>query len=265
MSFQIHIPQIPAMANRITLYWELNGGHQYTEHILPQGVIEIVFNLAEPIKAKLPGSTSLIPAPLCFAQGIHTHSIMAYYSGSHHLFGIRLQPHAVRRFLGILSSELRNQAVDVTLIKPWYLGLWHQLVEAKTFQERVKLIEKTFPIDNTAICPRSAAICEIFYSNDTDAFQSVDQLSGKVCYSTRQLNRKSHEFFGFSAEELVLYKKFLHSVNLMHHSHLKLGDIGLQSRFYDQPHFNRVFKSFTGIIPKQYQAQKSGLPFHLFK
>jgi AraC-like DNA-binding protein len=264
MNFQIHIPQNPTIAGRINFLWEFNGGHQYTEYILPQGVIEIVFNLADPVKGKLHGSDSLISAPLCFAQGIHTRTLIAYFSGSHHLFGIRLQPHAIKSLLGIISSELTNQAIDVTLVKSEFHILWHQLIEAKTFQERVKLIEKAFPLDTTAVCPRSAAICEFFFSGNIDAFQSVDKLAQKVCYSTRQLSRKSHEFFGFSVEELVLYMKFMHSVNLMHHNHLKLGDVALQSGFYDQSHFNKVFKSFTGITPGKYQTQKLTLPFHLF-
>ncbi|MEX0648516.1 MAG: helix-turn-helix domain-containing protein, partial [Balneolaceae bacterium] len=124
--------------------------------------------------------------------------------------------------------------------------------------------ENAFHFDTTAVCSRSAAICEFFFSGSINAFQSVDKLARDVCYSTRQLGRKTHEFFGFPPEELVLYKKFMHSVNLMHHSHHKLGDIALQSGFYDQSHFNRGFKSFAGITPRKYQARKSALPFHLF-
>jgi AraC-like DNA-binding protein len=264
MSFQIHLPQNTIVGNHVACLWEISGGHQYTERILPKGVIEIVFNLAEPIKAKLPNRSTIIQAPLCFVQGIHTHVLTAYYTGSHHLFGIRLKPHAVKGFLSMISPELRNQSIDVTLVKPEFRNLWNQLGEAKTFQERVTVIERTFRFDSVLPCARSAAICDFFFSGHMDAFRSVDILARKVCYSPRQLNRKSHEFFGLSAEELVLYKKFMYSVNLIHQDQLKLVDIALESGFYDQPHFNRVFKSFTSLTPKEYRTLKTDLPFHLF-
>ncbi len=264
MDFQIHIPQHTMASNHITCLWELSGGHQYTEYILPQGVIEIVFNLDEPIRAILPNESTFIQAPFCFIQGIHTHVVTADYSGSHHLFGIRLHPYAVKDFLNILSPELSNQSIDAILVNPEFRKLWNQLGEANTFQDRVKLVERTFRFDSAPECPRSVAICELFYSGKIDSFQSVDHLARKVCYSSRHLNRKSHEFFGLSAKELVLYKKFMYSVNLMHSDQSKLVDIALKSGFYDQPHFNRVFKSFTGLTPKEYRIQKTDLPFHLF-
>lgn len=266
MNFQIHIPPYPITSNPIACLWELSGGHKYTEFILPQGVIEVVFNLSEPIKGQLPNSSKFIQAPLCFIQGIHTQVLTAYYSGLHHLFGIRLQPYAVKRFLNILPSELSNQSIDVTLIKPEFKNLWVQLGEAKTFQDRVAMVESMFRYDWTSECTRSVAICEFFLSGQIDCFQSVDHLAREICYSSRHLTRKAHELFGLSTEELILYKKFMNSVNLMHSDsdQSKLVDVALKSGFHDQPHFNRVFKSFSGLTPKEYRLQKTDLPFHLF-
>jgi AraC-like DNA-binding protein len=264
VDFQIHIPKNNTLADCILFLWELKGGHEYTEQILPQGVIEIVFNLADPIEGQLTDKNELIATPSCFVQGIHTRSVIANYSGSHHLFGIRLLPHALRS-LGVLSYELTNQVVDFTLFKPGFRTIWNQLGEAKNFQSRVKIIEKNFKHNNFLLCPRSAVISKLFISDNITSFQSVDVLAGKVCYSTRQLNRKISEFFGISAQELILYKKFMHSVKLIHHDDSNLGEISYLSGFYDQPHFNRVFKCFTAMTPREYQMTKTTLPFHLFK
>jgi AraC-like DNA-binding protein len=57
----------------------------------------------------------------------------------------------------------------------------------------------------------------------------------------------------------------MHAVKLMHHNDSKLGEISYLSGFYDQPHFNRVFKFFAEMTPKEYQMVKTALPFHLFK
>jgi AraC-like DNA-binding protein len=263
-SSQIYFPRNTLAGSYIACLWEFRGGHQYTEYILPQGVIEIVFNLAEPIFGKLPNSSTFAKAPLCFIQGIHTHTLIAHYSGLHHLFGIRIHPYAVRDFLNILSPEINNQAIDATLVRQEFRNLWNQLGEAKTFQDRVLVVLNTLRFDSTPGCPRSARICELFNSGPLE-FQSVDQLARKVCYSSRHLNRKSQELFGLSAEELVLYKKFMSSVQLIHRNQSsRLIDIALDSGFYDQSHFNRVFKTFTGLTPREYRLQKENFPFHLF-
>jgi AraC-like DNA-binding protein len=50
----------------------------------------------------------------------------------------------------------------------------------------------------------------------------------------------------------------------MHGPKRSLTDIAIEAGFYDQAHFCRVFKNFSGLTPKQYQQQRGDLPFHLF-
>ncbi len=202
--------------------------------------------------------------PACFIQGINTHVINAKYIGQQHLFGIRLQPHMIQSLLGIMPSELNNTVVDLTLIKPGFRLIWEQLMEADSFAERVRVIETLFPVLAETDCVRTQKLSQLFLSDSIQSFQSLNQLSNEVYYSTRQLNRKAHSIFGMSAEELVIYKKFLHSVNLMHGAKTTLTDIAYRSGFYDQSHFCRIFKSYTGITAKEYRNNKSELPFHLF-
>jgi AraC-like DNA-binding protein len=215
------------------------------------------------LRGELPGNRSF-SAPLCFIQGVNTETINVCYSGKHHLFGIRLQPEMVKGLLGIMPSELKNTLIDLTLIKPGFNILWHQLKEAASFNERVKLIEEEFPVLSTAVCLRTQKLCSLFLSDGLETFSSMDHLAKQVHYSSRHLNRKAQSLFGITAEELITYKKFLHSVKLLHNNNDPLTAIAYESGFYDQAHFCRVFKSYSGITPKQYRKEKSILPFHLF-
>ena len=49
---------------------------------------------------------------------------------------------------------------------------------------------------------------------------SVAQLADSLCYSPRHLGRKILEATGMNTEEILLYKKYLHAVHLMHHADL---------------------------------------------
>ncbi|WP_284652514.1 helix-turn-helix domain-containing protein [Flavobacterium terrisoli] len=264
MKADLHIPVSSPLKEYITAIWEVYGQRYLTETILPKGIFEMVFNLADDMDGILPFAHQLIRTPKCFIQGINTQVINANYHGQQHLFGIRLQPHMVQSLLGIMPSELNNIIVDLTLIKPEFNLIWEQLIEAQSFEERVRIIETLFPILEETDSIRTKKLSTLFLSNSIENFQSVDRLTEQVYYSSRHLNRKVHSIFGMSAEELVIYKKFLHSVNLMHGEKTTLTDIAYRSGFYDQSHFSRVFKNYSGITAKAYQNQKGELPFHLF-
>lgn len=264
MEAQMHIPTGSPLKEYITAIWEVYGNRNLSETILPKGIFEMVFNLADEMDGILPYGSQSIRTPKCFIQGIHTQVINANYHGQQHLFGIRVQPHMIGQLLGLMPSELNNIIVDLTLIKPEFGILWEQLMEVASFEERVRIIEKAFPVLSDTDSPQTKKLSHLFLADSIESFQSVEQLTEQVYYSSRHLNRKVHHIFGMSAEELIMYKKFLHSVNLMHSQKTTLTDIAYQSGFYDQSHFSRIFKKYTGITAKEYQTQKGALPFHLF-
>ena len=264
MNARLHIPVSSPLKEYVTSIWEVFGHRNLNETILPKGIFEMVFNLADDMDGLLPFSHIKVRTPKCFIQGINTHVINANYIGQQHLFGIRLQPHMIQSLLGILPSELNNIIVDLTLIKPEFEVIWHQLIEAESFDKRVQIIETVFPVLNQTDDVRTQKLSSLFQSNSIQDFQSIDKISEQVFYSSRHLNRKTQSLFGMSAEELVIYKKFLHSVNLMHGEKTTLTDIAYRSGFYDQAHFCRVFKNYSGITAKEYRNNKGDLPFHLF-
>lgn len=264
MRTQLHIPFQSHLQDYVTGIWEVNGSAHVKEKILPQGVIEIVFNLGDPMTGVLPFNTNAVVAPYCFIQGINTHVVDVVYTGKQHLFGIRLQPHLVKSVAGIIPSDVSNVFIDMTLINRQIFNLSDQLVHAICFQERINIVERFFPVLKENTCARSRELSKIFLSNNINDFNCIDNLSKQVYYSSRQLNRKSQDLFGFSAEELIGYKKFMYSIQLMHADKKSLTDIAYESNFYDQAHFCRIFKNYTGITPGKYRSRKSALPFHLF-
>jgi AraC-like DNA-binding protein len=260
----IHIPFCSPLRDYVSAIWEAKAGRNCRETILPQGAVEIIFNFTDQVTAQLPHSTEIMTAPRCFIQGVHTHVVQANYIGDHHLLGLRLHPHKVKELLGIMPSELKNKTFDFSLFRKSFNELWYQLNEAKTFIEKITLIENSFSVNNKPSCQRSQALSHLFVSGGIESFHSVNALAKEVCYSTRQLNRVTNNLFGISAEELTVYKKFMQSVQHMHSANISLTDVAYSSGFYDQAHFCRVFKSYTGLTAKHYKDNKSATPFHIF-
>lgn len=275
MNMHTQIPCSPALREYTTLLWELEGNLNSRETILPVGIVEVLFNLSKPISALLPGKKTIDRAPNCFIQGVHTRALRVHYQGKQHLFGIRLRPHAVRSWLGVLPSECSNTAIDLTLIRPQFQELWEQLVEAPSFPQRVKLVERHLQPIMKKDCIRTQKLSDWFLQRNgighpgADAalnqpFDSVAQLAEAVRFSPRHLNRKSRELFGLSAQELVRYKKYLRAIELIHQGSHSLTAIAHLSGFFDQSHFIRVFRSYAEMPPSQYLQQRGSLPGHLF-
>jgi AraC-like DNA-binding protein len=82
--------------------------------------------------------------------------------------------------------------------------------------------------------------------------------------SERHLSRLCKEFLGVKAEDFILYRKYLAGLARLHDPSAPLTEVAYASGFYDQSHFIREFKAFTGLTPKQYRKQMSDLPGHLF-
>lgn len=264
MTTHIHIPDQSALSEYVTAIWEINGDRRVRETILPKGIIEIVFNLGDDMKGTQSLNNRIFQPARCFVQGLYTEALTVSYSEQHHLFGIQLKPHMVKRLLRLTSSELKDQVVDLSLVSRTINDLWNQLGESQDFEERVKIIEHNFPLLDPEDCSRTKKLSTLFYSNTIEGFQSMDTLSQQVCYSTRHLNRKIQSIFGVSAEELISYKKFLHSIRLIHQENLSLSKVANRSGFYDPSHFSRTFKSFAGMTANEYNLRKGSLPHHFF-
>lgn len=264
MQARVHIPVRSAISNYVTAIWESIPPGISQELILPKGGVEMIFNLSDPMYGILPHHNSASSTPLCFLQGLNTHVVRVAYEGRQHLFGICLQPHMVKALLGILPSECKDSLIDLALLNSTFTDIWHRLKEAADFTERVAIIEQAFPVLDAPDCARTVYFSGLFSNSGTPPIPSIDALSREICYSSRQLNRKAQSLFGISTEELLLHKKFRTAVTLIHGNKQSLTAIAYGSGFYDQAHFCRIFKHFTGLTAKQYQLQKSELPFHLF-
>jgi AraC-like DNA-binding protein len=264
LNTQFHIPVNCQLSDYVTFIWEVDGAAGTQEMILPQGAVEILFHFADAVHGILPHRSEPVKTPRCFVQGFNTHLIQASYTGRQHLIGLRLQPHRVRDLLGVLPSEFTDTTVDLALVRPHFGALWQQLGEAASFAERVRILAQGLPVLSGNDCPRSGELSKLLHADGVEAFESVDALARAVCYSTKQLGRVSRQLFGLSAEALTGYKKFLESVKAMHRPHTSLTSVGYEAGFYDQAHFTRAFKSFSGMTPREYRARKSEVPFHIF-
>ena len=86
---------------------------------------------------------------------------------------------------------------------------------------------------------------------------NVSQLAIDAGISQRHLSRKFQQHLGLSPKEYLRICRFLQSLQyLKKHPVLSLTEIAYKSGYYDQSHFNRDYKNYTGCAPAQFVQAK---------
>lgn len=79
---------------------------------------------------------------------------------------------------------------------------------------------------------------------------SVSKLTNDACISQRHLSRKFQQCIGLSPKEYLRVCRFVHSLQHMKkYPTFSLTEIACRSGYYDQAHFNRDYKIYTGFAP----------------
>lgn len=99
-------------------------------------------------------------------------------------------------------------------------------------------------------------ICEIVKNNEEEI--SVSEISRDLKVSQRLLQIKFKTSVGLTIKKYIQIMKFRKSVDQMVHSDLeklKLTDIALYNKYFDQSHFIRKFKDVTKTTPKMFDPE----------
>jgi AraC-like DNA-binding protein len=81
---------------------------------------------------------------------------------------------------------------------------------------------------------------------------AVSKLSTEIGLSQRQLSRRFQENIGLSPKEYLRVFRFIRSLqHLKNYPRISLTEVACQSGYYDQAHFIRDYKAYTGHSPRE--------------
>jgi AraC-like DNA-binding protein len=266
MEQSVFTPPPTALSHMVQAFWQVerNNAAPVAETIIPIGRVEIIFNLHDaPVHSQVGGKVYTLPR--CFVNGYNTQPIEQQLSSQQQtFFGVVLNATAVKRLFRITADDFADCCTDMTLVDASINSLWHQLGEQQIFAERVELLSNLFIKRLTSQDAQEQAF-DRFINGYANSTLSVSQVADMLCYSSRQLSRKLLALTGLNTEQTLLYKKYLHALELIHHTSLSMTQIAYTCQFTDQAHFNKTFKTFTGLTPRAYRDRKSQLVGHLFE
>ncbi len=96
---------------------------------------------------------------------------------------------------------------------------------------------------------RKLKLFDFVYRQD---IKTVTELSEKVFWSSRQINRYFNTQFGFSLKEFLKIVRFKSS-----YKHLSKGVLYPENKYFDQAHFIKEVKKYSGVTPKELHKNKN--------
>lgn len=91
---------------------------------------------------------------------------------------------------------------------------------------------------------RKRKLFDLIYSSNGE--MSIKELSAKVFWSSRQINRYFNQQFGLSLKAFCKILRFRASLE-----HIAQGKLFPELNFADQNHFIKEIKKFSGVVPKE--------------
>jgi AraC-like DNA-binding protein len=147
-------------------------------------------------------------------------------------------------------SLLKDQVISLTEFGNKELDeIYHLILEASDSNDRIKIMNEYLKGLPFQINPVENALECIFLSNGMLTIASICERFG---ITERQLERHFKKYIGLSPKFYARLIRFSYIFQIAQEKKLSWTEVGLESGFYDQPHFIKNFKAFTGEDPSRY-------------
>ncbi len=219
------------------------------QKIIPDGFPEIIFHFADPYIINLRGNWEQQSKNLLAGQ------ITRYFhlknKGRSHMMGIKLKPAVLLQLFDLRMDSLTDKVVELDSHLGSLNSLTKRIHVASVDDTRIELIQDEFlkaakpdssgPIDKAM---------EVLFSKQGNA--SVASLCEAACVSERQLERLFKKYIGIPPKFYARIIRFSYIFQNAQERKMSWSELGLETGFYDQSHFIRNFKAFTGEDPSKY-------------
>ncbi|UZO79767.1 helix-turn-helix domain-containing protein [Aquimarina sp. ERC-38] len=257
MDYQTYEPNID-LKSLISCYWTLEVPKQpepQKQRIVPDGCIEMAFILGDDIK-RYTSENEFILQPRAMVLGQTMEPFYIEPTGFVKTFAIRFYPYGIANFISEPISNLANKETPINKLfeKETEDNLTQKIIQAENTKQRIGIIER-FLIERIN---NKKTIDKIVKSTvdsllSTNGSASINSILKENLSKRRQLERNFKKQIGVSPKQLGKVIRLQTALKmLLDPKSKKLTKIAYESEYFDQAHFVKDFKEFTGINPKDF-------------
>lgn len=251
----------------INCYWLIDSEGDVEvdrQKIVPDGYPEIIIHYADPYRIDLGNGWQKQGNQLLAGQ-IKKHFYLENTSKSG-MVGIKLQPTALTQLFGQDMSLLTDQVVPLSdEMSTEFRSL--TVTNAPSTPSIFDQLDQLFiRLAGSKAIEEKAVDKAVQLIIDRKGNVEMTELCDAVACSQRQLERQFKVYVGLSPKFYSRIIRLGHIFELMQQGDQTWSDLVYHSGFYDQSHFIKNFKEFTGEDPSAYGFEEENMAnFHLRK
>jgi AraC-like DNA-binding protein len=251
MEFTFYAPP-PLLADSVKAIWCARGTKrefEAPEPIVPDGCVEIIFNLGDPFINADDGE----PQPRDLIAGQMTRPVVALPTGAVDLIGVRFKTGRAGAALRVPMSELQDQLIAASDV----VSVFDRIAEDLRHVERGQRLDhlasamamRLAPADADSLTAVDHALAII------DSMQGnvpIERVARKVGITRRHLERQFREHVGLGAKHLARIAR-VHSVLdlLQSQPSMSGAEIAVTCGYSDQAHLIRECQQIAGRTPRR--------------
>ena len=256
-------PPHPSLQQYIKCFWifENSYNENHLERMVPDGFIDFVFHYG--IRPKLIVDGKETAKPTDFLGGHLINSVQLNFSGDLKMFGIKFYPWASASLYKMPAYELNNKRVaieDITgnWIKQHYDYLRNELNDGN-YKNAIALLEPGLQKWLQTTAPQNNILLTSFVAiSKSGGNATIDDVSNRTGVSSRQIQKIFLQKKGMPYKYFAKLYRFQKTLQLAKNNPCySLTDIAHLSNYYDQSHFIKDFKTFTGLTPGHFFKEKN--------
>lgn len=255
MNYSEHIPSVQQLLPFVKTYWFLEGNLPaealQPERIFPDGCMELIIHYGDAFQKLNANNPEKQDSAFVFGQ--LEEYIELVPSSNIGVMGVKFHPHGLAQFTRLPVSAIKEQAVELRhIFQHGIEQLINSIGEAKNTRQRAALMDQ-FLLYHLLPAKRNEGLVQAMISDiyNSNGATTVAELVRKYHNSERQIERIFLQEIGLSPKNFSRIIRFQQSFKLAASAE-SLTRLALEAGYFDQAHFSREFKAFTGLTPRQY-------------
>ncbi|MGC9950147.1 MAG: helix-turn-helix domain-containing protein [Bryobacteraceae bacterium] len=254
----------PPLSEFVGLLWLYEGYQQphKKERLLPDGSMELVVNLNEDLTRVYdphePEKFQTLRGPV--VVGAHSEFFVIDTAEQHTVAGVHFKPGGAFPFLGLPASALHNTLVSLE-------DLWgrladqlrERLLEAATPQARLRVMERVLLARAAERWERHPAVTYALREfHGLPHTRTIADVTGQIGLSAKRFIQVFSGEVGLTPKLFCRVRRFQRVLRRIGAGRpVEWAAVAADCGYFDQAHFIRDFRAFSGINPSAYIAQRT--------